>query len=96
MMQLMIGNTTWNILRTFGNRFYFLKKFNEDPLKVHLRVDLENNKSIEARYFGIWLNLWYDKLDTYYEGSLVELAKNRARKMETKIMISIFEGRSKV
>ncbi len=96
MMQLMIGNTTWNILRTFGNRFYFLKKFNEDPLKVHLRVDLENNKSIEARHFGIWLNLWYDKLDTYYEGSSVELAKNRARKMETKIMISIFEGRSKV
>ena len=74
---------------------FFKNNFEGNPINVHQKVDVKNNGLIEARHFGIWLNLWYETLDTFYEGNLAQVAKHRARKMGTKIMLSVFEGRPK-
>ncbi len=64
---------------------FFKNNFEGNPINVHQKVDAKNNGLIEARHFGIWLNLWYETLDTYYEGNLAQVVKLRARKMERKL-----------
>jgi len=48
---------------------------------------------INPLHFGLWLNLWFETLDELYEGEVVAIAKNRARKMSTMLTLKIFAGR---
>jgi hemoglobin len=83
-------------LTDFWESSLFLKtKFNGDPLKKHIEVDVENSNSIGPEHFGIWLNLWYQTVDELFKGDFAENAKRRARKMGTFLYLKIFEARSK-
>lgn len=82
-------------LTTFWESSLFLKtKYLGDPLKAHIKVDQDNNHSIDEHHFGTWLNLWIQTIDALFEGDYAENAKRRARKMATFIHLKIFEARN--
>lgn len=66
-----------------------------NPLAVHQEVDAKTPGGISARHFGLWLNLWYETLDTLFEGEVATIAKNRARTMSTMMMLNIFGNRNR-
>ncbi len=70
-------------------------KYYGNPLATHIEVDKATYASITERHFGIWLNLWFQTLDAYFEGDITEKAKQRARKMSTFMYLKIFEARQK-
>ena len=76
-----------------GNLF-FRKKYLGNPLLKHVEVDKFHHGTIEAKHFGIWLNLWYETVDALFEGEVAQRAKNRARNMSTFIHLKIFEARN--
>ncbi|MGC6431447.1 MAG: group III truncated hemoglobin [Jejuia sp.] len=81
-------------LTTFWESSLFIKtKYYGDPLEAHVKVDKEFNQTITETHFGIWLNLWIQTIDEFYEGDYAENAKRRARKMATFIHLKIFEAR---
>jgi len=73
---------------------FFVRKFKGNPLLKHQIVDAAENRTIDSKHFGIWLNLWFQTLDEYFEGEKVTLAKDRARNMGTAIHLKIFEART--
>lgn len=77
-----------------GNLF-FRKKYLGNPLETHVAVDKYHQETIEAKHFGVWLNLWFETIDELFEGEMAQRAKNRARNMSTFIHLKIFESRSK-
>lgn len=86
-------------LTTFWETSLFMtkkleKRYYGNPLAVHVKVDEENDHSITQVHFGLWLNLWFATLDTYFEGEIAENAKNRARKMGTFMYLNIFQART--
>ncbi|MEY8847595.1 group III truncated hemoglobin [Psychroserpens sp. XS_ASV72] len=86
-------------LTTFWETSLFMtkpleKKYRGNPLEVHIEVDKQFNYSITELHFGLWLNLWYQTLDEFFEGEVADNAKRRARKMATFIYLKIFEVRS--
>lgn len=68
-------------------------KYYGNPLDIHVEVDKATDASITQRHFGIWLNLWFQTLDTYFKGDVTEKAKQRARKMSTFMYLKIYEAR---
>jgi hemoglobin len=72
----------------FGGR-----KYQGNPLTAHVEVDKHFGNRISANEFGIWLNLWFETLDTHFEGANVDVLKQRARKMGTHLNIAIFSSR---
>ncbi|ALJ06566.1 globin [Pseudalgibacter alginicilyticus] len=81
-------------LTSFWEASLFLKtKYYGNPLKVHEKVDKENNHNITEMHFGLWLNLWLQTVDELFEGEYANNAKNRARKMGTFLYLKIFEAR---
>ena len=70
------------------------KGYSGNPIKVHQHVDSVTGNTIEAFHFGIWLNLWFATIDTHFAGENANNLKRRARKMQTPIMIAIYEGRA--
>ena len=81
-------------LTDFWQASLFLKtKYMGDPLKAHVKVDMENNNSITERHFGLWLNLWFETVNELFEGDYAENAKSKARKMSTFLYLKIFEAR---
>ncbi|MBD0831695.1 group III truncated hemoglobin [Aestuariibaculum sediminum] len=81
-------------LTGFWESSLFLKtKYLGNPLKVHVKVDQENNNSISDVHFGLWLNLWYQTIDELFAGDYAENAKRRARKMGTFLYMEIFKAR---
>jgi hemoglobin len=83
--------TFWESSLFFGKKLN--QKYTGDPLKVHIKVDQEQNNSITELHFGVWLNLWYQTIDELFVGDNAELAKRRARKMGTFLYLKIFEAR---
>ena len=82
-------------LTTFWESSLFLKtKYSGNPLEAHVKVDKENNNSITELHFGLWLNLWFQTIDEFFEGDYAENAKRRARKMGTFLYLKIFEARN--
>ncbi|MEP2935707.1 MAG: group III truncated hemoglobin [Gilvibacter sp.] len=71
----------------------FTKAFHGDPLKAHAEVDAQNDHSIEPLHFGVWLNLWFETIDTHFTGDIAQKAKRQARKMSTFLYLHIFEAR---
>lgn len=81
-------------LTSFWESSLFLKtKYHGNPLKVHVKVDEENNNSISEKHFGAWLNFWLQTIDELFEGDIAMNAKQRARKMGTFLYLSIFQAR---
>lgn len=66
-------------------------KFN--PVPVHKEVDNRVNNEIEQRHFGNWLELWFETIDSKFEGDVADYAKNHARKMAHILFFKILEGR---
>lgn len=75
------------ITKKLENRYY------GNPLQVHIQVDQENHNTITQVHFGLWMNLWFQTLDEYFEGEIAQNAKNRARKMGSFMYLNIFEAR---
>ena len=82
--------TTFWHMSLFGGRDY-----KGDPFKAHQKVDNSTNNIITANHFGAWLNLWFATIDELFEGDNAKTLKRRARKMQTPLMIAIFENREK-
>ncbi len=74
----------------FGGR-----KYVGNPLLAHQSADDKVGNVISPYHFGTWLNLWFETIDESFEGENASIMKRRARKMQTPIMISIFENRQK-
>ena len=72
---------------------FFQKKFKGNPLLKHQLVDAASGNKITAYHFGIWLNHWFNTLDTLFEGTNVEKAKNRARSMGSFMYLKMFTAR---
>ncbi|MBD0724367.1 globin [Flavobacterium sp. L1I52] len=70
-----------------------IRKYKGNPIAVHNKVDEYFNSQISANEFGIWLNYWFQTLDSLFEGQNVEILKYRARRMGTNIYINMFRNR---
>ena len=82
------------VLTDFWETQLFLKrKYYGNPVVVHQEVDVKMNNSITSEHFGLWLNLWFETIDTLFEGETAWIAKNRAQKMSTMLFLKIFENR---
>ena len=73
-----------------------LFKYKRNSKLAHQCVDKHFNKSIEQKHFGIWLNLWFETTDQYFEAELADRAKNNARKMASHIFMSIYMDRNTI
>lgn len=85
-------------LTTFWETSLFMTKkleqrYDGNPLKVHIEVDRQNDNAITQVHFGLWMNLWFETLDEYFEGEIAQNAKNRARKMGSFMFMNIFQDR---
>jgi len=70
------------------------RNYQGNPIEKHQKVDIKVNQSIEMKHFGIWLQLWFETIDSYFHGETAQLAKNRARNMSTFIFLKIYEARN--
>ncbi len=68
-------------------------KFRGNPPATHIKVDKNLNYSISQTHFGRWLQLWFTTIDTYFEGPLADLAKQRARMMSTGQYLAVWHNR---
>lgn len=75
------------------SNLFFGKKYKGDPIQKHIDVDSYYNGKINELHFGTWMNLWYETIDELFVGDTAQIAKNRARNMETFIHIKMFEAR---
>jgi hemoglobin len=71
------------------------KGYHGNPIDVHNDTDKKAGGVIIPYHFGTWLNLWFATIDEHFEGPNADLMKFRARKMQTVLMVSIFESRNK-
>ncbi|HEY0046216.1 MAG TPA: group III truncated hemoglobin [Flavobacterium sp.] len=71
------------------------KSYGGNPITAHQHADEQVENGITPFHFGTWLNLWFATLDELYAGENTETLKRRARKMQTFLMIAIFENRQK-
>ena len=75
---------------------FFVRNYKGNPLQVHIDVDQHFNGSIEQLHFGNWLQLWFETLDSLFQGRYAEIAKARARSMSTTMFMRIYQSRQKV
>lgn len=81
-------------LTDFWQSNLFLKtRYYGNPLEAHIKADNANDNSISELHFGLWLNLWFETIDSLFEGDIAQNAKQRARKMATFMNMSIFQAR---
>lgn len=67
--------------------------FKGNPTQAHINTDKKMNHSITQNHFGHWLQLWFSTIDSLFEGTLANKAKNAARNMATAQFLRIFESR---
>lgn len=77
-------------MQLFGGKVY-----HGNPIRVHQEVDEQSNHEVTAYHFGTWLNLWFETIDANFTGENVDTLKRRARKMQTVLMVSMYENRNK-
>jgi hemoglobin len=81
-------------LTDFWQSNLFLKtRYYGNPLEAHIKADNANDNSISELHFGLWLNLWFETIDSLFEGDIAQNAKQRARKMATFMNMSVFQAR---
>lgn len=74
---------------------FTIRKYKGNPIEVHNKVDEHFQGQINPNEFGIWLNYWFQTLDSLFEGENVEILKRRARKMGSFLYLNMFKNRSK-
>ena len=77
-------------MNLFGGKIY-----EGNPIAAHNHADAVSGGSITPFLFGTWLNLWFATIDEHFIGENTQILKRRARKMQTILMVSIFENRQK-
>ncbi len=77
-------------MNLFGGR-----QFKANPIETHNRVDEKFNNCITPEIFGHWLNIWFETIDSLFEGENAATLKRRARKMSSFMYLNIFQNRSK-
>ena len=75
------------------SNLFFKKTYSGDPIGKHIGVDRKMESPMEAKHFGVWLNLWYQTIDELFSGETAQIAKNRARNMGTFIHLKVFGAR---
>lgn len=75
------------------SNLFFKAKFKGNPAVAHVKLDKKYEHAIQSEHFGYWLNLWFETIDSMYEGELASRAKNNARKMASHLYLTIFESR---
>lgn len=75
------------------SNLFFKAKFKGNPAVAHVKLDQTYGHAIQSEHFGYWLNLWFETIDSLYEGELASRAKNNARKMASHLYLTIFESR---
>ena len=75
-------------MQLFGGKIY-----EGNPIKVHQEVDDQSGHQVSAYHFGTWLNLWFETIDTNFSGENADTLKRRARKMQTVLMVAMYENR---
>jgi len=76
------------------SNLFFKKTYSGDPIGKHIGVDKKMEHPMDAKHFGVWLNLWYETIDGLFVGELAQIAKNRARNMGTFIHLKVFGARN--
>ncbi len=71
----------------------FARKYYGNPMLAHISVDEKMDNTVEMAHFGIWLNLWYQTLDEYFEGEVAERARANARRMSTNLFLKLYQHR---
>ncbi|NEV93711.1 group III truncated hemoglobin [Psychroflexus sp. YR1-1] len=69
---------------------FFKRNYKGNPKRIHQRVDQDFKESIGQKHFGVWLNLWFETVDDYFEGDLADRAKNNARNMASLIFMQMY------
>ena len=77
-------------MNLFGKRIY-----DGNPMTAHQKADDLTGQKITSYHFGIWINHWFATIDSLFVGENADILKRRARKMQTLLMVSIFEHREK-
>lgn len=75
------------------SNLFGVSKFRGNPPAAHINVDKQSGHSITQTHFGRWLNLWFETINTHFEGHVAELAKNRARMMATGQFLAMWHSR---
>ena len=76
-------------MQLFGGKVY-----HGNPIRVHQEVDDRSNHVVTAYHFGTWLQLWFETIDAHFTGEHADTLKRRARKMQTVLMVSMYENRN--
>jgi len=71
-----------------------IPKFKGNPIRAHQQADKSMGHTIEQEHFGRWLNLWFETIDSLFEGSKADRAKNAARNMATGQYLAIWDARN--
>jgi hemoglobin len=82
-----------NLTTFWESSLFFKTKYYGNPLEAHIKVDQVNKNTITQEHFGLWMNLWFETIDELFEGEYADMAKNRARKMNTFLYLKLFEAR---
>ena len=69
------------------------KNFRGNPMLKHQIVDAQNNYGITQEHFGFWLQMWFETIDTHFEGDKAQRMKNLARNMATMLFMNIYQSR---
>lgn len=75
------------------SNLFFKAKFRGNPAKAHVNLDKKYQHAIQVEHFGFWINLWFETIDSLFEGELANRAKHNARKMASHLYLTIFEAR---
>jgi len=76
------------------SNLFFKAKFKGNPAKVHIKLDHKYHKGIQMEHFGNWINMWFETIDSLFEGENANRAKHNARKMASHLYLTIFEARN--
>lgn len=75
------------------SNLFFKAKFRGNPAKAHVNLDKKYHHAIQVEHFGFWINLWFETIDSLFEGEIANRAKHNARKMASHLYLTIFEAR---
>jgi len=70
-----------------------IPKFKGSPTMAHFKVDKNLDYKVDQVHFGQWLNLWFQTIDSLFEGELATRAKEAARRMASGQFMAIFRNR---
>ncbi|MDN3667318.1 group III truncated hemoglobin [Algibacter miyuki] len=70
--------------------------FKGNPSQAHLKVDNHLNHNMEQHHFEIWLNLWFETIDNWFDGALAQRAKDAATRMATGQYLFVLKSRQQI